>query len=151
MNLTRGLALAVALSASSRSQKPGGPGARLLYRLADQLLDHSALCNGVLRRGGGAALRGLNRAAAQEGCLCRGIKFGRVDCDAPRSWLKATRQDGFDFHRAFAPPVSAVTFAPGVVAAVAFDVVICALAAINSAFVLHALFDAYDANARSLP
>jgi hypothetical protein len=48
--------------------------------------------------------------------------------------------------------VSAVAFAPGVVAAVAFDVVIRALvAAINSAFVLHALFDAYDTNARSLP
>jgi hypothetical protein len=41
-----------------------------------------------------------------------------------------------------------VAFAPGVVAAVAFGVVIRALiAAINTAFVLHALFDADDANA----
>jgi len=44
--------------------------------------------------------------------------------------------------------VLTVAFAPGVVAAVAFGVVVCALvAAIDSAFALHALFDAYDANA----
>ena len=46
----------------SHSQKPGRTDARLLYRLADQLLDHRALWNGVLRRGGGAALRGMKMA-----------------------------------------------------------------------------------------
>ena len=62
MNLTRRLALAVALSAGARARRSlGRTDARLLHRLADQLLDHRALWHGVLRRGGGAALRGLNR------------------------------------------------------------------------------------------
>jgi hypothetical protein len=77
MNLTRGLALAVALSAGlALAEALGGSDARLLYRPADQLLDHSALCNGVLRRGGGAALRGLNRAAPGKDVYAGGLNSG---------------------------------------------------------------------------
>ena len=62
MNLTRRLPLAVALSAGARARRSlGRTDARLLHRLADQLLDHRALWHGVLRRGGGEAIRGVGR------------------------------------------------------------------------------------------
>ncbi len=71
-NLTRRLPAAIALSAGARACRSlGRTDARLLHRLANELLDHRALWHGVLRRGGGAAIRTLNRVGAFGGISVR--------------------------------------------------------------------------------
>ena len=72
MNLTRRLPLGVALSAGARDRRSlGRTDARLLHRLANLLLDHRALWHGVLRRGGGEAIRGVGRGRPSSGAIAR--------------------------------------------------------------------------------
>ena len=52
-----------ALGGARARRSLGRTDARLLYRLADELLDHRALWHGVLRRGGCEAIRGQCRPA----------------------------------------------------------------------------------------